>query len=168
MKSVADLGIKYTGGDFYCGHNQLTSLQGAPTSVSGGFYCSNNSLTSLEGAPAKVRGSFYCHYNQLTSLQGAPTLVGGDFVCGYNQLTSLKSIHRIIHQIDGMFICRNNPIKEGYLYVLLIKGVIHISSNFKDADKIVNKYLKDTPSGSMKAVLDVQALLEEANVRYPR
>ena len=147
IKSVADLGIKYKGGNFVCNSNQLTSLEGAPTSVGGGFYCGENRLTSLEGAP---------------------TSVGGHFYCSHNQLTSLKSIHRIIHQISGTFNCYSNPIKEGYLYLLLIKGVKLIMSDFEEADKIVNRYLDDTPSGSIKAVLEVQALLEEANVEYPR
>ena len=30
--------------DFYCAHNKLTSLEGAPRSVGGKFYCSNNPL----------------------------------------------------------------------------------------------------------------------------
>ena len=210
MKSVADLGIKYTGGDFNCSGKILTSLEGAPTKVSGSFYCrgnklrslqgapasvdedfncNNNSLTSLQGAPTLVGGDFYCdrnrltslqgaptevggHFacdnNRLTSLQGAPTKVGGGFFCHYNKLTSLKSVHRIIHEINGSFGCRNNPIKEGYLYILLIKGMTDVWSDFYNADEIVNEYLKDNPSGSMKAVLEVQALLEEANVEYPR
>jgi len=64
------------GEDFYCGHNQLTSLEGAPQTVGGGFYCSHNQLTSLEGTPQEVGRSFYCHNNQLTSLKGAPQTVG--------------------------------------------------------------------------------------------
>jgi len=51
------------GGDFYCGSNSLTSLQGAPQEVGGGFYCEYNSLTSLQGAPQKVDGYFYCGNN---------------------------------------------------------------------------------------------------------
>ena len=112
--------------------------------------------------------SFYCNSSQLTSLQGAPSVVGGNFYCSDNKLTSLKSVHRIIHQIDGAFACHTNPIKEGYLYILLIKGVTRVASSFKRADRIVNEYLEHNPSGSMKVVLEVQALLEEANVEYPR
>ena len=43
---------------FYCGHNKLTSLKGAPIEVAGDFYCHNNDLTSLEGAPEVIKGEF--------------------------------------------------------------------------------------------------------------
>ena len=88
-KSVADLGIDYKGGIFYCSLNRLTSLEGAPSHVDGYFNCASNELTSLEGAPSHV-GSFYCSYNKLTSLEGAPKKVGGHFVCDHNDLESLK------------------------------------------------------------------------------
>ena len=47
-------------GDFYCGNNNLTSLENCPKTVSGDFGCSRNELTSLEGAPETVGGDFYC------------------------------------------------------------------------------------------------------------
>ena len=42
-------------GRFYCVSNKLTSLEGAPTSVSGNFWCSNNKLTSLEGIHKQIK-----------------------------------------------------------------------------------------------------------------
>ena len=62
-------------GDFYCAHNKLTSLEGAPKKVGGGFYCYENELTSLKGAPEKVGGDFDCSHNQLD----IPTFIGGEF-----------------------------------------------------------------------------------------
>ena len=56
-------------GSFYCSHNLLTSLEGAPEKVEGGFYCSNNPFTSLEGCPEEVEGDFTCFHNPLTSLE---------------------------------------------------------------------------------------------------
>ena len=50
-------------GNFYCGNNQLTSLEGSPKEVGGFFNCSSNNLTSLEGAPKKVGGDFWCYSN---------------------------------------------------------------------------------------------------------
>ena len=50
-------------GGFRCNNNQLTSLQGAPTSVGGSFYCAGNKLTTLEGVPQSVSGDFYCEYD---------------------------------------------------------------------------------------------------------
>jgi len=94
-------------GSFYCGNNQLTSLQGAPTEVGDYFDCSYNQLTSLQGAPAEVGGSFSCGHNQLTSLQGAPTEVGGYFSCAYNQLTSLQGAPT---EVGGYFSCAYNRL----------------------------------------------------------
>jgi len=51
------------GGNFYCGNNKLTSLEGAPTSVGRNFDCSHNELTSLEFAPKTVGEFFDCRYN---------------------------------------------------------------------------------------------------------
>ena len=52
-------------GDFYCGNNNLTSLENCPKIVNGNFYCSWNKLTSLEGAPQKVDRHFICHSNDV-------------------------------------------------------------------------------------------------------
>ena len=46
-------------GDFYCGTNNLTSLENCPKTVSGVFGCSSNFLKSLEGAP-KFVGEILC------------------------------------------------------------------------------------------------------------
>jgi hypothetical protein len=57
-------------GDFDCFRNQLTSLEGAPTSVGGNFDCSFNNLTSLEGIEKilkKMDGNFYAEGNPLKS-----------------------------------------------------------------------------------------------------
>jgi len=146
----------------------LTSLEGTPSHVGGSFFCNYNQLTSLEGAPSHVGGSFFCYSNQLTSLEGAPSHVGGSFSCSNNQLTSLKNIHKIIKEINGVFWCRRNPIKEGLLYILLIKGVTSVETLCPKADMIINEYLKTNPSGSIRAALDVQQLLSDADVEYPR
>ena len=94
-------------GNFYCSNNQLTSLEGAPSSVGGDFLCYDNKLTSLEGAPSSVGGDFWCSYNQLTSLEGAPSSVGGDFSCSYNKLTSLEGAPS---SVGGDFWCSNNQL----------------------------------------------------------
>jgi hypothetical protein len=73
-------------GDFYCGNNNLTSLENAPKSVDGSFYCDNNLLTSLKFAPSSVGGSFICSFNNLTSLEGAPKSVDGSFYCDNNPI----------------------------------------------------------------------------------
>jgi hypothetical protein len=80
----------HVGGNFFCGSNQLKTLEGAPGHVGGYFDCSFNQLKTLDGAPGHVGGDFFCGLNQLTSLEGAPGHVGGDFFCGLDQLTSLE------------------------------------------------------------------------------
>ena len=50
-------------GGFYCGHQDLTDFKGVAFGhVSGSFSCYNNRLTSLEGAPQTV-SHFYCSDN---------------------------------------------------------------------------------------------------------
>ena len=67
-------------GDFVCRHCGIKTLLGIKFGVvSGSFYCSHNNLTSLEGAPREVGGKFTCSNNPLTSLKGAPERVGGYF-----------------------------------------------------------------------------------------
>ena len=94
------------GVNFECSFNpNLTSLVGAPSSVGRGVDCSYNNLTSLEGAPSSVGGNFNCSFNpNLTSLEGAPSSVGGNFNCGGNDLTSLEGAPS---SVGGNFIC--NP-----------------------------------------------------------
>ena len=52
--------------DFYCDSNQLTSLVGAPQTVSGDFFCEGNQLTSLIGAPQTVDRGFFCGSNPVS------------------------------------------------------------------------------------------------------
>jgi hypothetical protein len=202
-KSVADLARKYDGrGDFFCGDEQLTSLEGAPVSVGGSFFCNHNKLTSLEGAPSIIKQGLLCSNNQLTTLEGAPTQIGGAFYCNNNSLTSLEhcpakvgddfycqsnklttlegatavvvkggffcfdnwltslvNVHKHIKEINGTFDCRDNPIKDGLEYILLIKGVKEVSTPNSKFDRAVNNYLETNPSGSMKAVLEIMDLL---------
>ena len=96
-------------GDFYCGDNKLTSLEGSPISVGGGFYCNNNKLTNLIGSPKEVGGVFSCEKNQLTSLLGSPKSVGGGFYCYDNGLTSLEGITQIR---SGDIICYDNNLRD--------------------------------------------------------
>jgi hypothetical protein len=63
---------------------KLTKLPLKFGKVTGWFDCSHNQLTSLEGCPTSVGGNFWCTNNQLTSLKGGPTIVNGHFGCGGN------------------------------------------------------------------------------------
>jgi hypothetical protein len=72
LARLPDLSTVRVGGGFYCDGNRLTSLEGAPRSVTGNFSCDNNRLTSLKGAPAAVGGGFSCYNNRLASLAHTP------------------------------------------------------------------------------------------------
>ena len=141
MKSVADLGIKYEGGDFDCSVNKLTSLAGAPSHVGGDFYCSVNKLTSLAGAPSHVDGYFYC---------------------AFNELTSLKDVHKHITEIKGEFYAIKNPIKSHVLGLLLIKGVTGVHLDNKQVAEILNRHLDKGRAGMLMAQEElIEAGLED-------
>ena len=97
------------GRDFSCQYNQLTTLEGCPEnmSVGGGFYCNNNQLTTLEGCPIEVGRDFYFNNNQLTKLDGCPKIVGRSFYCYNNKLTTLEGCPT---EVAGDFWCNNNQL----------------------------------------------------------
>ncbi|MHA1883076.1 MAG: hypothetical protein ACTSUO_08530 [Candidatus Thorarchaeota archaeon] len=99
---------EYVGGNFFCSHNRLTTLKGAPEYVGRCFYCNHNRLTTLKGAPEHIGEHFFCYHNQLTTLEGAPEYVGGYFDCGHNQLTSLEGAPEYA---DGC-LCAHNPVPK--------------------------------------------------------
>ena len=161
-KSVADLGIDYTGGNFDCSFNRLTSLEGAPSRVGGSFNCSYNELTSLEGVPRHIDVGFDCSANELTSLEGAPSHVGGHFYCSYNRLTSLKDVHKHITEIRGKFYAIGNPISSHVLGLLLIKGVTEVRLKNKQVEEILNRHLGKGRVGMLMAQEElIEAGLEE-------
>ncbi len=182
-KSVTDLNIEYKGGDFYCSHNELTSLEGAPSHVSGNFdcslnhltslegvprhidvgiYCSYNKLTSLEGAPSHVGGDFDCSHNNLTSIEGAPSHVDGGFSCSHNKLTSLKDVHKHITEIKGIVCALKNPINSHVLGLLLIKGITKVRLDNKQVEEILNRHLGKGRVGMLMAQEElIEAGLEE-------
>ena len=114
------------GRDFFCGTNNLTSLENCPKTVGGSFYCGHNKLTSLDGATEYVGGNFYCSFNNLKSLQCAHIIVGGDFYCYDNEL---KSLFGAPETVGGDFYCYNNPgnfTEEQVRAVCDVKGKIFV------------------------------------------
>jgi len=96
--------------------------------VTGDFYCAHNYLTSLEGAPQYVGGNFNCSANELISLKHCPKYVGGDFNCVDNFITSLDSYPE---HVGKFFTCSGNPI--GYIYRYVIRSLhnIELFNEFK-------------------------------------
>jgi hypothetical protein len=101
---------------FYCEHNRLTSLEGAPSSVSG-FYCYSNQLTSLQGIHKIfkiISGDFFCHYNPITS--GG---IGLLLIEGLTRIIADQSAFKIIERYlgqgkKGLLLCQDELIDEGY------------------------------------------------------
>ena len=88
-------------GNFWCGHNKLTSLKNSPSIVVGSFFCGHNKLTTLAGSPSSVGINFDCSYNDLTSVEFAPTNVGRDFDCIENQVKFTKEQVRAVCDVKG-------------------------------------------------------------------
>jgi hypothetical protein len=143
------------GGSFWCDNNQLTTLEGAPTSVGGGFFCHINQLTTLEGAPTSVGGSFWCDNNQLTTLEGAPTSVGGNFSCSNQQLTTLEGLPTV----PGTLHLSYSPTLP-LLRCLLAKEIqlYPLHGKHKTAEVILNRY----GGQGKRAMFDCQKDLEDA------
>ena len=92
LTDFKDVKFGHVSGDFHCGRNRLTSLNGAPQTVGKYFYCNDNLLTSLAGAPQTVT-DLYCHRNQLTSLEGAPLSIS-NLHCHGNPV-SIKTLESV-------------------------------------------------------------------------
>ena len=142
---------------FYCGDNELKSLEGCPQEVWGDFHCNDNNLESLLGCPQTVGGRFFCSSNQLLSLEGCPQSVGNIFHCWDNHLTSLESIHMHVHEIWGNADFRKNPIKSHVLGLLKIKKLQMVELDNKEVQKIINKYLhQGGKDPSIRDIVDCQ------------
>ena len=143
LKSLKDAPSKVSG-DFDCDHNiELTSMEGAPTSVGGAsFSCAYNNLASLKGCPDTVRGWFSCQNNKLTSLEGVPASIGDVFYCRDNYLTSLRGIHKQIKHIGNAAEFAGNPIKSHVLGLLKISGLKTVTLNNTQVQEIINRHLQ--------------------------
>jgi hypothetical protein len=69
--------------------------------VDGDFYCGNNNLTSLENCPKTVSGVFGCSSNFLKSLEGAPKFVGENFMCRFNSVKFTEAQVRAVCDVRG-------------------------------------------------------------------
>lgn len=143
-----------------CSNNQLTSLEGCPSSVTK-LDCSFNNLKSLKGCPANIKrlvcsGNYLkslegcpssvtklnCSYNELTSLQGCPNSV--TFIdCCDNQLTSMKGCPSTISELY----CQDNDIPRGEDTIEYVKIL-----NFKKGIDTINKLIANNVQKTIKRV----------------
>lgn len=112
-----------------------------PEHFDGYFNCQNAGLTSLEGAPRTVSGAFECKANSITSLEGVPSSIGGPLGFYNNKLTSLHNIHKLIKHIGGKADFEKNPITSCVLGLLLIDGLKIVCLDNVRLDIIMNTHL---------------------------
>jgi hypothetical protein len=95
-------------GSFYCTHNSLTSLEGAPRHVGESFHASRNALTSLVGGPVYVGNNYICESNKLINLEGCAQTVGRNLECFNNPIQSLIGAVTVGHDL----VCVNTPLTD--------------------------------------------------------
>ena len=113
-------------GDVDLSNRKLIELPLKFRNVNGNFYCSWNELTSLEGAPSSVDGHFGCAYNKLTSLEGGPSTVGGDFLCSDNKLITLEGFPTLFRLTTKINIS-HNPVREVYELFSDLKAIEYMN-----------------------------------------
>jgi len=109
----------------YMGLKSLTEIPIKFRKVYGIFDCSHNQLLSLEGAPSKVNKDFWCSDNQLISLQYAPSKVGGQFKCWRNNLLSDSCSSSLIKVKSVLFNSVQNPFKITDEVIQTVKQMTH-------------------------------------------
>ena len=122
-------------GNFSCSDNQLTSLDGSPTTVGGHFYCMSNKLITLEGGPKEVGGAFFCNNNQLISLEGCPSEFNFIY-CKWNPI-------EVIYDLFGSF---HKEYQDSLDYNYL-RGTNIVKSRFKEALEEIGLELPDKIPG---------------------
>lgn len=110
LTELPDLSGVVVEGDFRCSDNKLTSLKGAPQTVTGFFYCYGNRLDSLDGCPPKVGGDFSCSSNNLKDLTGGPAEVGGSYNC--QSCPTMKNLKGAPEIVPGDFLCHEGVLES--------------------------------------------------------
>ena len=186
-------------GDFDCWGNMIETLEGGPEKIMGSFDCDSNQLTDLSGGPKFVGGSYVCSGNPITSLKGVadhvgkyfkavncklkeldffPTFIGTNIYIKSNEITSFKGIQKKLKSFgtvagengkSGIIILTGNPIKEGLISVLGIRGLKELvytepkntdAKRVFEAIKILNKIIVEG-----KDIFDAQDAFIEAGLK---
>lgn len=127
-------GINFTNNVTYldCSDNQLTSLEGCPSTVKF-LSCSHNQLKSLRDCPSTVT-YLWCDHNQLESLEGCPSIVKV-LGCSNNQL---KSLDYCPSNVKELF-CHNNLITSFKYSFFDIKHQKDVSTVVHRVNKFFNR-----------------------------
>ena len=87
-------------GDFSCGHNRLTSLEGSPIEINNSFWCNFNRLTSFEFAPKIIRGGFDCENNNIKTFEHFPSYIKYYFCCDDNPISYVWYLFEDLTKIE--------------------------------------------------------------------
>ncbi len=79
-------------GDFFCDHNKLGSLRGAPFYIAGRLSFEHNNIISLEGGPTCVVRDLYCRQNPLDNLDHLPLASGGSIVSPFGTFANTDAV----------------------------------------------------------------------------
>ena len=122
------LDFEYIDGYFYCGYNNLTTLEGCPRFVNGLIAFNSNKLTTLEGCPYYVAKNFYCYDNKLTTLEVCPKEMNGNF---YFRNNNIKSLYGCPTKVKENIVFHNNQLpQEIYDNYQHIKKIIYWHSEY--------------------------------------
>lgn len=141
------------GGNCQVSNCGLTTLENAPTEIFLNFQVHNNKLTSLKYGPTKVGGTYAVYQNNIATFEGIPKVLER-LAIQDNKITSLVGIHKYIEECHLINMNRN-PVVEGGLGLILIKGLIPGRLKFNDMSG-VDMSFKD--SGDL---LHAMAIIDE-------
>lgn len=90
--------------------------------------------------------------NKLKTFDNCPTQIHGYFNLSGNKFESLKDIHQHLTYVADEFDLSGNPIKDGFLDLLKIKGIGRlVFTDNVEIEKIINDNLKKGRQGQLAA-----------------
>jgi hypothetical protein len=145
---IRDDGAIDVEGDVHLSWRELKQLPLTFSEVNGNFSCGNNNLTTLEGCPKKVlSGNFNCIWNKLTSLEHSPKIVVNDFMCeGNKNITSLEGLENTyINGVLYVRYCENLYSLKGFP-----KGVSYFYYRETPIEPIYNAFIQQCDYETMR------------------
>ena len=118
---------------------------GSVSPYSGNFMCGFNDITTLEGGPSFV-GGVYSAANcpQLNSIKGIAKVIEGAIqLAKCPNLKSLEGIQDMVEKMDGSINLKDTPIESHVIGLLLVPGLTSVVMDNKNVETILNKHLKE-------------------------
>jgi hypothetical protein len=109
--------------NFYCNHNNLTSLYNSPKYVGDNYHCFNNNLTSLEYLPKHIGGFMNCRNNIIWSFKGIPDNFRGYLFCERNPIWNIWKLFESSKDIEFLNDCHiiREPETPGGLPIVVLE-----------------------------------------------